>query len=213
MVECRGFIPRQDLEEQIHVFISSRLDNCNGLFSGPNNTRKTEHIKPVLRSLHWLSVCQRIKFKVGTFVYEMCYTNKLAFPYKFPIIVIPVLFTHSLGCSVTFWWYSLLISGGITAEYKIRKLTVWVPLTMSCCYPTDCLVPSLQSFVSSSWVNTCPPDLHSNLFNSLLNHVLSVPFSVNFCQLLPEIRLPSIHLKSIIYKALQEIKPWRLKCC
>src|SRR5664279_4994387 len=36
----------------------------------PYNTRKYEHITPVLRSLHWLPVRQRIAFKVATIVYK-----------------------------------------------------------------------------------------------------------------------------------------------
>ena len=73
----------------VHAFVSSRLDYCNGLFVGISEglldrlqriqnaaarlvtgTRKYEHITPVLRSLHWLPVRQRIVFKVATFVFK-----------------------------------------------------------------------------------------------------------------------------------------------
>ena len=33
-------------------------------------TKKFEHITPILRSLHWLPVCQRIEFKVLLIVYK-----------------------------------------------------------------------------------------------------------------------------------------------
>ena len=67
----------------------SRLDYCNGVFSGLGkksirhlqliqnaaatvlaNTKKVEHITPVLKSLHWLPACQRIDFKILLLVYK-----------------------------------------------------------------------------------------------------------------------------------------------
>jgi len=69
------------------VFISCRLDYCNSLLYGlPDTllrklqsvqnatarlitgTRRSDHISPVLRELHWLPVRERVKFKVACLV-------------------------------------------------------------------------------------------------------------------------------------------------
>ena len=73
------------------AFISCRLDYCNSLFYGIadsdsqlrrlqsvqnaaarliTGTRRTEHIRPVLQSLHWLPVRQRILFQVAVLVHK-----------------------------------------------------------------------------------------------------------------------------------------------
>jgi len=73
----------------INSFISNCLDYCNSLLYGMTDTqlqrlqlvqngaarlvtgkRCSEHIMPVLRSLHWLPVCQRVMFKFATIVHK-----------------------------------------------------------------------------------------------------------------------------------------------
>lgn len=76
-------------KKAIHAFISSRIDYCNALYVGVHqtglhrlqlvqiaaarlltNSRKHEHITPVLYSLHWLPVQFRINFKILMFVFN-----------------------------------------------------------------------------------------------------------------------------------------------
>ncbi len=79
----RKFLTKEAAETLVHAFISSRLDYCNALLYGlpahqisklqkiqntaariVTNTRKFDHITPVLKALHWLPIYQRIKFKI-----------------------------------------------------------------------------------------------------------------------------------------------------
>ena len=66
----------------MHAFVTTHLDYCNSLLVGlPNSqishlhlqntaarlisrSRKFEHITPILQSLHWLPISQRITFKI-----------------------------------------------------------------------------------------------------------------------------------------------------
>jgi len=72
----------------VNAFISCRLDYCNALLYGiadgqlqrlqsvqnaaarlVTGTRRTDHITPVLQSLHWLPVRQRDTFKLATLIH------------------------------------------------------------------------------------------------------------------------------------------------
>ncbi len=72
IARIRSFFSSQDLEKCVHAFITSRVDYCNGLLPKKSviqlqliqntaariltRTRTSEHITPVLRSLHWLQL-------------------------------------------------------------------------------------------------------------------------------------------------------------
>lgn len=87
--KVKNFILPADLEKLIHAFISSRVDYCNGLFTGLpkktikslqiiqnaaarllTRTKRKDHITPILKSLHWLPVTYRIDFKVLFLVFK-----------------------------------------------------------------------------------------------------------------------------------------------
>ena len=87
--KIRRYLSQDTTEILIHAYITSKLDNCNSLLNGlpayminklqtiqnaaariVTFTKKTEHITPVLRKLHWLPVQYRIIFKVLLLVFK-----------------------------------------------------------------------------------------------------------------------------------------------
>lgn len=91
--KLKRYIDRESLEYIVHAFITSKLDYCNALYCGlpetllhrlqliQNTTARIlsgssrhDSITPVLYSLHWLPVEQRVKFKVLMTIYK-CINN------------------------------------------------------------------------------------------------------------------------------------------
>ena len=83
IAKIKSILSFADLEKVIHAFITSRLDYCNALYTCLNqksisrlqlvqnaaarlltNTKKRDHITPVMATLHWLPVVFRIDFKI-----------------------------------------------------------------------------------------------------------------------------------------------------
>ncbi len=81
--KIKHFLNATTLEIVVHAFITSRLDYCNSLYCGISksqitrlqlvqnaaarfiqNSRKCDHITPILRALHWLPIQFRIHFKI-----------------------------------------------------------------------------------------------------------------------------------------------------
>lgn len=81
--KLKTILSNKDLESVIHAFLSLRLNYCNALYIGLYyslvsvfklfrrlqqdiliNTRKRDHITPVLVSLHWLAVEYGTQYEV-----------------------------------------------------------------------------------------------------------------------------------------------------
>ena len=87
--KIRKYLTRESSEIAVHAFITSKLDYCNSLLYGcrktqlkklqyvqntaariVTQTRKFDHITPVLFDLHWLPVSYRIVFKIILLVFK-----------------------------------------------------------------------------------------------------------------------------------------------
>lgn len=96
--KIRKLLDLQMTEKLVHAFVTSRLDYCNSLLFGlpakqvrklqliqnllrgwQTLTKKCDHITPVLQSLHWLPVEQRIRFKL------LCITFKVLHDSQAPV--------------------------------------------------------------------------------------------------------------------------------
>lgn len=96
--DIRGFRRCTSVATRIllaNALVSSRLDYCNSLLFGMTKvnllklqrvqnylarvvtgTHKYDHITPVLKSLHWLPVEQRINFKIGVITYKTLHSGQ-----------------------------------------------------------------------------------------------------------------------------------------
>ena len=85
----RRYLDKFSVERLVHAFVSSRLDYCNSLLFGlPERDisklqrvqnaaarlvvkcKKQDHMKPILRDLHWLPVQQRIWYKIALLTFK-----------------------------------------------------------------------------------------------------------------------------------------------
>ena len=68
----------------------------NSLAKSITNTSKYEHITPVLKSLHWLPVQQRIRFKLWFIVYKTVNSGQ---PQYLKSVLIPQTYHYSMRSS------------------------------------------------------------------------------------------------------------------
>jgi len=89
-IHClKEFLTQESLVTVVHAFVTSRIDYCNSLLYGISDyninrlqpiqnsaarivtdTRKYDHVTPILQKLHRLPVRQRIHFKIWLITYK-----------------------------------------------------------------------------------------------------------------------------------------------
>ena len=91
----RRVLPQDVAKTLASSVVSSKLDYCNAVLYGtPNSTtsklqkvqnclarvvlqrRKSCHAQPLLKSLHWLPISQRINFKLATLAFKIQFTSQ-----------------------------------------------------------------------------------------------------------------------------------------
>lgn len=91
--KIRHILDTETCKRIVHALVTSRLDFNNALLYGlpeslltrlqlaqnaaarmVSGTRKYDHISPILNTLHWLPVRQRIKYKILLLVYKVVHT-------------------------------------------------------------------------------------------------------------------------------------------
>ena len=137
----RKYLDTKSVERLIHAFVSSRLDYCNSLLYGlPANeiaklqrvqnsaarlvtrSKKHEHITPILKNLHWLSIQQRIIFKIALITFKAL--NCMA-----PLYITDLLSDYHPSRSLRSASQSLLCSPSVnTSYYGNRSFSVAAPL-------------------------------------------------------------------------------------
>ena len=103
----RKYLNQADTERLVHAFVTSKLDSCNSILFGlpsyqieksqrvqnsvarlATRTKKSEQISPVLYDLHWLTVKNRIIFKILLITFKalhglaLGYLSDLITPYR-----------------------------------------------------------------------------------------------------------------------------------
>ena len=103
----RCYVPMSATISLANALVSSRLDYCNLLLTGIQKsnmlklqrvqnslaraitcTPKYELISLVFKSLHWLPVQQRIRFKLGLIVYKTVKSDQSQYQFLFPRFII-----------------------------------------------------------------------------------------------------------------------------
>ena len=154
----RKYLTKKETEQLVHAFVTSKIDCCNALLYGlpkgqlqqlqrvqnaaarlVTNTRKYAHITPVLKSLQWLPVEQRLMYKILLITFRALkfsspqYINSLIEIYSHRVLV--------SGHLVNFPWPSQHLNGHGGIEHFHQQL-----LTCGTVFPNQFTYLSLLTF-------------------------------------------------------------------
>jgi hypothetical protein len=135
----RRYLTQEAAEVLVHSFVSTKLDYMNALLVGlpgkllkklqkvqnlaariVTKTKRTDHITPILKKLHWLPVCQRIEYKILMLTYKAL--NGLA-PDYIKDMLVPYVPTRTLRSE----GQMLLVEPSTKTSYGDRRFSKMAP--------------------------------------------------------------------------------------
>lgn len=163
IASIKKYLPTNSLSPLVHAFITSRLDFCNSIFYGiPSgdiqrlqklqnqaarlltNSRRRNHITPILKQLHWLPVEHRIRFKILTHAHKS--VNQTGPAYLRLPLHTPIRSTRSSIAPTLERTIGNKKSAG-DRTYRVSAPTLWNKLPASSRNLTD--LARFQSFIKT----------------------------------------------------------------
>lgn len=165
----RNTLSDDDARSVASALVASRLDYCNSLYYGAHaksiaklqrlqntlarvvtRTRRFDHITPVLRSLHWLPVPQRITFKLALTIFKTRFSGQ---PSYLSSLLVPYLPTRSLRSSTM---ENLLVPRSRTKfgskAFRVAGPTIWNSLPLH--LKTADSLPTFKKYLKAHLFNT-----------------------------------------------------------
>ncbi|KAK6186737.1 hypothetical protein SNE40_006015 [Patella caerulea] len=166
--KIKKYLNPESAEVLVHSFISSKIDYHNAILFGLpkyliqnlqhvqnsaarllTNTRKHQHISPILKRLHWLPVSERIKFKILLITYKALHD-------KAPEYIKELLITHGPTRNLRSTNKNLLTVPAVNLEIGRRSFAYSAPFLWNSLPLSIRLAKSVESFKSQ---------LKTHLFN------------------------------------------------
>lgn len=169
----KRFVDKKSLEKMVHAFITSRLDFCNSMLYGMNgaflykvqrvqnscarllsNTMLHEHITPVLKSLHWLPIRERIVFKILVLVFKCLHGQCPVYIKDFLSVHVsqrPLRDVSSFTFDVPFTRSAFINN----TAFNFYAPTLWnnLPLNIRCTQSLDTFKSRLKTYLFSCHFN------------------------------------------------------------
>ena len=159
----RHFLTTDATKTLVCAFVLTRIDYCNSLLGGAPKTlldklqrvqnnaarlvsksSKNEHITPILKSLHWLSVPSRISYKISSITYSSMFDSGPTYLSDILDVYVP---TRTLRSSTDD--RTLIVPRTNLVKYGERSFSVQAPRNWNKLPANVRHCPSLSSFKTS----------------------------------------------------------------
>jgi hypothetical protein len=165
--QIRSSLDTKSVALLANSLVSSKLDYCNSLFYGlpatsmnriqriqnslarvvVPSTRRSHHITPVLRKLHWLPIPQRIIYKIASLTYKTLHHKQPSYLAQLLTSYTP---TRNLRTSDQYLLTVPLVKSDIGRRaFSFAAPTVWnsLPLNLRSSSSINVFLPALKTFL------------------------------------------------------------------